>query len=111
MIKIFATGNIGKDAEVKHVGDTNIVSFSIASTKKGYTKQDGTVIEDITTWLNVRKWKAEGLAPYLTKGTKVSIHGDLEIREHEGKYYTTLIASEIEFNSNKGNNQTEEVPF
>lgn len=109
MIKVFATGNIGQDAEVKQVGETNVVQFSIASTKKGYTKQDGTVIQDATTWLNVKKWRAEGLAPYLTKGTKVAVFGELEIREHDGKYYTSLIAHEIELMG--GKKEDSDIPF
>lgn len=104
MFKGFATGNLGKDAEVRQVGNTNIISFSIASTKKGYTKQDGTVVDDVTTWINVQKWKGEGLAPYLTKGVRVAVSGEVEIREHEGKYYTTLIAQDIEFMSKKDDN-------
>lgn len=108
MIKVTATGNLGGDAEVRQVGNTNVISFNIASTKKGYTKSDGTVVDDVTTWVTVKKWKGEGLAPYLTKGMKVTVHGDLEIREHEGKYYTSIIANEIDLMSKKDN---QDVPF
>lgn len=109
MLKVFATGNLGSDAEVRQVGNTNVVSFNIASTKKGYTKQDGSVVDDVTTWVTVKKWKGEGLAPYLTKGIRVAVSGELEIREHEGKYYTSIIAQEIEFMSKKDDNS--DVPF
>lgn len=91
MIKVFASGNIGKDAEVKQVNEQHsVTSFSIASTKKVKG-------EDQTTWLNCQKWNSDKLAPYLTKGTKVILSGDLEIREHDGKYYTTLNVWDLEF--------------
>ena len=91
MIKVFATGNIGKDAEVRQVSEkANVVSFSIASTEKYKDEKK-------TTWLNCQKWNAEKLSPYLTKGTRVEVEGDLEIREHEGKYFTTLNISKLEF--------------
>lgn len=109
MIKVFATGNLGSDAELKQVGNTSVVQFNIASTKKGYTKQDGTVVDDVTTWINVKKWKADGLAPYLTKGVRVAVSGELEIREHEGKYYTSIVSHDIEFMSKRDNNS--DAPF
>lgn len=107
MITVQAIGNLGKDSEVKQVGDTNLLEFSIASTKKGYTNNSGQTIPDVTTWINVKKWKGEGLAPYLKKGDKVAVFGELEIREHEGKYYTSIIANAIEFASKK----QDDTPF
>jgi len=91
MIKVFAIGNIGKDAETKKISDENsVTSFSIASSKK---------IKDevVTTWINCKKWNAGKLADYLLKGTKIAVTGELEIREHEGKYYTSIIVHELEF--------------
>ena len=35
----------------------------------------------------------------LKRGTKVAVSGELEIREHEGKYYTSAIVYELEFMS------------
>lgn len=90
MIKVFATGRIGKDAEVRQAGEHTVTQFSIASTKKFKDKE-------ITTWLNCQKWNAGRLTEFLTKGTKVEVTGELEIREHEGKYYTTLNVQELEF--------------
>lgn len=90
MIKVTAIGNLGKDAEVKNFGENNVVTFSIASTKKVKG-------ENVTTWLNCQKWNAEKLAQYLTKGTKVAVIGDMEVREHDGKFYTQVNVNEIEF--------------
>ena len=91
MIKVTACGNIGQDAQVRTVNDKNTVTtFSIASNAKYKEK-------NVTTWLNCNKWNSDKLAPYLTKGTFVIVHGNLDIREHEGKYYTTLTVQELEF--------------
>ena len=109
MITIQAIGHIGRDAEVKQVGDTNLIEFSLASTKKGYTTSNGKQIDDVTTWINVKKWKGEGLAPYLKKGSKIAVFGELEIREHDGKYYTSIIAQHIEFASKK--EETSDIGF
>ena len=92
MIKVFASGNIGKDAETRQVGENSVISWSIASTKKYKDKEQ-------TTWLNCQKWNAGRLSEYLKKGTKVIVSGELEIREHEGKYYTTLNVFDLEFGS------------
>ena len=42
-------------------------------------------------------WNKENLVKYLTKGTKVAVSGELDIRKHEGKYYTSLNVWELEF--------------
>lgn len=91
MIKVTASGNIGQDAEIKQVTDEHsVVNFAIASNKK--------VKNEIrTTWLNCQKWNSEKLAPYLKKGTKVIVHGDLDIRKKDDKYYTTLNVQELDF--------------
>jgi single-strand DNA-binding protein len=93
MLKITATGNIGKDAIIKQVtNEHSVTTFSIASTKKIKG-------ENVTTWINCQKWNSDKLAQYLTKGTKVAVHGDLEIRERDGKYYTSINVYELEFMS------------
>lgn len=69
MIKIIATGNIGKDAELKQIGGNNYACFSIAITEevKG---------ESRTTWVDVVKYDKEGkLTPYLKKGVRVQVIG------------------------------------
>ena len=106
MIKVFATGLIGKDAETRTVGEHTITQFSIASTKKFKDKKT-------TTWLNCQKWNAGRLSEFLLKGTKVEVAGELEIREHEGKYYTTLNVTDLEFGGSaqqKPQEQIEQAP-
>ena len=69
MIKIVATGNIGKDAELKQIGGNNYACFSIAITEKVKG-------ESRTTWVDVVKYDKEGkLTPYLKKGVRVQVIG------------------------------------
>lgn len=69
MIKIIATGNIGKDAELKQIGGNNYACFSIAITEKVKG-------ESRTTWIDVVKYDKEGkLTPYLKKGVRVQVIG------------------------------------
>ncbi|MDY5487856.1 MAG: single-stranded DNA-binding protein [Butyricimonas virosa] len=69
MIKIIATGNIGKDAELKQIGGNNYACFSIAITEKVKG-------ESRTTWVDVVKYDKEGkLTPYLKKGVRVQVIG------------------------------------
>lgn len=67
MIKIIATGNIGKDAELKQIGGNNYACFSIAITEKVKG-------ESRTTCVDVVKYDKEGkLTPYLKKGVRVQV--------------------------------------
>lgn len=51
--KAFILGRVGKDPQVSHINDTKKVSFSMATTDRGYTKQDGTQVPDRTEWHNI----------------------------------------------------------
>lgn len=69
MIKIIATGNIGKNAELKQIGGNNYACFSIAITEKVKG-------ESRTTWVDVVKYDKDGkLTPYLKKGVRLQVIG------------------------------------
>lgn len=71
-------GNLGRDAEVKQVGQSSAVEFSVASTQKSKG-------EDRTTWVRVTLWGKTGerVAQYLSKGTQVAVSGELTLREYQ----------------------------
>ena len=84
MQQILLTGNLGKDAELKKLGTNDYAVFSIGCSRKN------TKGESETTWYDCYKYGAnEKLLPYLLKGTKVLIQGELTIKqtEKEGKTY------------------------
>ena len=73
-----ATGNLGRDAETKSVGEHSVTSFSIA-VRSGFGKSEKTF------WLNCNAWNKDKIAPYLTKGSRVGVTGELSIREYDKK--------------------------
>lgn len=91
MKQIVISGNIGRDAEVRRTqaGDA-VASFSVA-----VEFRDGK--EKRTEWFDVSVWgkRGEALAQYLTKGSRVSVAGDLGRREYEGKTYLTVRADQV----------------
>lgn len=101
MKNITIAGNIGKDAAVRTTqqGD-KVAGFSVAV-------EDGFGQNKRTIWFDVSIWgqRAEKLAPYLTKGAKVAVAGDLSTREHDGKTYLTVRASEITLQGRKPDGQ------
>lgn len=73
------TGNVGADAEIRTVGNSDVVNFTVAETER-WTTASGEK-KDRTTWYKVAKWFPTGkgtIAKYLTKGTKVVVSGRLE---------------------------------
>lgn len=95
MKNITIAGNIGKDAEIRSTGNGDkVAGFTVAV-------DDGWGDSKRTLWFDVSIWgaRAEKLAPMLTKGGKVCVSGDLSTREHNGKTYLTIRASEITLQS------------
>lgn len=85
------SGNVGKDAVVRQTSDgTSVANFSVAvEDRKGREKS--------TMWFDVSLWgkRGEALAQYITKGTKVSVCGDLSAEEHEGRTYLKIRADSV----------------
>lgn len=91
MKQITIAGNIGKDAEVRSTqsGD-KVTGWTVAvEERNGQDKR--------TLWFDCTLWgkRGEALAPYLTKGGKVAVSGELSTREYEGKTYLTLRADQV----------------
>lgn len=79
MLKAEIIGNLGADAQIKNDAGRQYVQFSVADTFK-FKRQDGTVVEN-TNWVScfMRQTDA-GVVPYLKKGAKVFVRGNLELR-------------------------------
>ena len=98
--KAFILGRVGKDPQVSHINDTKKVSFSMATTDRGYTKQDGTQVPDRTEWHNIVAWRglAEVCEKYVRKGDMLYIEGKIQTRswEKDGQtHYITEIVAEV----------------
>ena len=72
-------GNLGKDGELKQVGDSSVLSLNVACrVRKGK--------EDTTVWVRVSYWgkAAEAVAKYCIKGKQVGVRGEVqEVRVYE----------------------------
>lgn len=96
--KVILIGNVGKDPEVRYL-DNNIAvaNLTLATTEKGYTMNNGTVVPDKTEWHNIVLWRglAELAEKYVKKGSQIFIEGKIRTRtwdDKEGnKRYTTEI--------------------
>ena len=59
--KVILIGNVGKDPDVRYLDSgIAVATFSLATTERGYTLQNGTQVPDRTEWHNIVLWR--GLA-------------------------------------------------
>lgn len=74
---IFA-GALGADARKNTVGENTVANFPVAvnQRRKG---------EDVTLWIDCAIWgkRADALAQYLTKGSKVTVSGAVSVDSYE----------------------------
>ena len=103
--KVMLIGHLGKDPDVRTLDSgTKVCQFTLATTEKGYTLQNGTQVPDRTEWHNIVLWKglAEVAGKYLHKGDKVFIEGKIRSRSYEDnskvkRYITEIFADNMEF--------------
>lgn len=82
--KITLSGNLGADAELRYTKSGNpVVSFSLAVNERT-PNGDGTWGE-YTNWPDCVMFgkRAEALAPWLRKGTKISLIGHIHTRSYQ----------------------------
>lgn len=100
--KVIIKGRLGKDPETTN----GVVKFSVATSEK-YEK-NGEKVEK-TQWHNIVAFGKLGeiLSKYFKKGDEIFIVGKIEYNEHEGKYYTSIIANEFDFVGSNGKTASE----
>lgn len=100
MQTITVSGNIGKDAETRQAGNDNVCSFSVGV-------QQGWGDKKSTNWFRCNLWgkRGDNLQPYLLKGTKVVVQGELTIGEYQGKAQFDIRVNEVEMMSKGDGNR------
>ena len=105
MNKAFLVGNLTRDPELSTIPNgTAVCKFSIAVNRR-FADAEG---NRQTDFFNIVAWRAlgENCGKYLKKGSKVGIVGQIQIRTYEQdgvkKFFTEIIADEVEFLSPKG---------
>ncbi len=78
MLKLMLSGNLGKDATIKEVGNNKVINFNIA-VSRFYKNSNGERVEK-TEWVEADIWRSKDtdtkFAEYLTKGKKVLLEGE-----------------------------------
>lgn len=94
------TGNIGKDAEIRNAGGTPVCSFNVAS-KQGFGDKA------TTNWFRCSIWgtRAEKLGPYLLKGVNVTVSGELELSEYDGKTQLNIRVNDVALQGGRGDSK------
>ena len=111
-------GNLGKDPEkIPTKTGTTMVKFSLATTDKGFTKEDGTKVDDRTDWHNITIFgkRAEFCEKYLHKGSRVMVVGSIryqQAKQDDGstKTYTSIVADDVETLDSKQAQPTQQTP-
>ena len=109
MNKVMLIGNVGKDPVITYYDtDQPMAVFTLATTERGYTLQNGTVVPDRTDWHNIVLWR--GLAKvaerYVHKGDKIYVEGRLRYRMYDDqkgarRYVTEIVGENMELLSPK----------
>jgi single-strand DNA-binding protein len=74
MNRLEIIGHIGNDAEIKDLGQNQVINFSVAVSESYTNKQNEKVTS--TMWFECAKWgNSTAIAQYLKKGTQVYISG------------------------------------
>lgn len=104
MNKIMLIGNVGKEPVVRYYDhDQAVATFSLATTERGYTLQNGTQVPDRTDWHNIVLYRglAKIVEKYVHKGDKLYIEGRIHYRTYDDQkgirhYVTEVYADNME---------------
>lgn len=113
--KVILLGHVGKDPEVRYFDkDVAVANFTLATTERGYTLQNGTQVPERTEWHNIvaRRGLAELAEKYIRKGMQLYVDGKIQTRswEKDGvkRYITEVVAETIQLLGKKP--ESTEVP-
>ena len=109
--KVILIGNVGKELEVRYLeNNIKVANFPLATTERGYTMSNGTIVPDRTDWHNIVAWRglADTSEKYVHKGSQLYIEGKLKTRNYEDKagvrrYVTEIYAESIQILTRKDN--------
>ena len=100
--RVTIMGNLTRDAELRKKGDaTSVLTFGLAINEKKKDSETGEYVD--CALFGARD---EALAPYLTKGKKVSVDGRLRyhswMKNEEKRHALSVLVTDIEFADSKG---------
>ena len=103
--KVILIGNVGKDPDIRYFDrGVGVANFPLATSERGYTLQDGTVIPERTDWHNIvaRRTLVPFVEKWVRKGSGLLVEGKLRYRSYDDqngvkRYVTEIYADRIEF--------------
>ena len=108
MLNITAHGHLGRDPELREVGQTQLASFSLAACTG----------QDETTWINCSVWgkRADVVMRFLKKGSQVTVAGQGKVTTFQKKDGTEgktleLKVSDFALPPREAAATTDEMPF
>ncbi|WP_103171579.1 single-stranded DNA-binding protein [Paracoccus sp. SY] len=91
MKNLTIAGRITRDAVTRSTQQgEKVTGFSVA-VDDGYGQNKRAMFFDCSLWGK----RGDSLAQHLTKGSQVTVSGDLSTREHEGKTYLTIRVADL----------------
>lgn len=78
--RITLIGNVGRDPEIKDLGQNRVAEFSLAVSGKTTGRNAG----EWTNWYRISVWgkQADTVQQYVKKGTPLFVEGRLQLREY-----------------------------
>lgn len=117
MNKVFVSGHLGKDVELRTTQSGQSVCNLSLATNERWTNKDGQKQEH-TEWHRVIVWgkTAENCAKYLKKGQTVLVDGKLQTREFDEaigikRYVTEIVANTVEFGASPAGAGQRDIPL
>ncbi len=119
MNKVFLRGNVGGDPKITNFDNGGkVAQFTLATTERGYKKEDGTDVPEQTDWHNIvvrRTGLASVCEQFVKKGTPLLIVGKIKTRTYEDnagqtRYVTEIHVDEMELLGKKQERETAPAP-
>ena len=76
MQKFIVIGHLGKDAQVRTLGDDTVINFSVAHNSEFVDKETGEYITK-TQWFSCAFWRDSEVYKFLKAGTQVYVEGEV----------------------------------
>jgi len=93
-------GNVTRDAETKEAGKGTVTKWSVAVNRKVGGHETVTFVN--CSWFGAR---AEKVKPYITKGGKIGVSGEIYQREYNGKQYLECDVTNVDLLGGGGRGQ------
>lgn len=96
--KVILIGNVGRDPEVRYFDSgAAVANFPLATSERGYTLANGTVVPERTEWHNVvvRRDLVSFVEKWVKKGSGLYVEGKIRTRSYDDQSGVKRYVTEI----------------